>query len=90
MTTGDGNLPIDFSLHAERQMKERGVVQHEVITAIRKGEPEPARKGRTMFRKNIQFEATWRGQWYRIKQVAPVVVKENDRWVVITVYAFYF
>lgn len=71
-------------------MQERGAEETEVITAIREGEPEPARKGRVMYRKNFQFEKMWRGRWYRIKQVAPIVAEEFDRLVVVTVYTFFF
>ena len=84
------DLPIEISRHARQQMQERGVEQAEVIAAIREGQPEPARKNRTMYRKNFQFDGVWRGRRYRIKQVAPVVAKESDRLVVVTVYAFYF
>jgi hypothetical protein len=37
-------------------MRERGIEEAEVITAIREGGAEPARKNRTMYRKNFQFE----------------------------------
>ena len=84
------DLPIEISHHARQQMYERGVDQAEVIAAIREGQVEPARKDRVMYRKNFQFDSIWRGRQYMIKQVAPVVVKERDRLVVVTVYAFYF
>jgi hypothetical protein len=45
---------------------------------------------RIMYRKIFQFDGVWRGRRYMIKQVAPVVAKEPDRLVVVTVYAFYF
>ena len=83
-------LPIEFSHHARRQMEERGAEQAEVIAAIRDGQAEPARKNRTMYRKNFQFEGVWRGRRYRVKQVAPVVAEETGKLVVVTVYAFYF
>ena len=83
-------IPIQISLHAREQMLERGVEEHEVIKAIQEGDREPARKNRVMYRKNIQFNSVWRQRRYRIKQVAPVVAKESDRLVVVTVYAFYF
>ena len=83
-------LPILISHHALMQMRERGVDEAEVVAAIRAGQPEPARKGRTLHRKNFQFDGLWRGRPYHVKQVAPVVVAEPDRLVVVTVYAFYF
>jgi hypothetical protein len=83
-------LPVEFSRHARQQMRERGAEQGEVVAAIREGQAEPARKNRTMYRKNFQFDEVWRGRRYRIKQVAPVVAEEPDRLVVVTVYTFYF
>jgi len=71
-------------------MEERGVAEGEVIAAIREGEPEATRGGRTLFRKNFAFGKAWRGKHYAVKQVAPVVAVEPERMVVVTVYAFYF
>ena len=71
-------------------MQERGVVEDEVIAAMRHGESEPARGNRTLYRKNFQFDQLWRGRYYRIKQVAPIVAQASDRLVVVTVFAFYF
>ena len=84
------DLPIEISAHARQQMHERGATESEVISAVREGEQEPARKNRTLFRKNFQFERMWQGQWYRIKQVAPIVAHEPDKLVVVTVFSFYF
>ena len=84
------DLPIEISPHARQQMQERGIEQAEIITTIREGQVEPARKSRVMYRKNFQFDDVWRGRRYRIKQVAPVVAEQSDRLVVVTVYAFYF
>jgi hypothetical protein len=72
------------------QMLERGASEEEVILAIEKGEFEPARKKRKLFRKNFQFNSIWRGRQYKIKQVAPLVADESDKIVVVTVYVFYF
>jgi hypothetical protein len=83
-------LPIEISRHARQQMQERGIECAEVIAAVREGQAEPAHKNRTMYRKNFQFDSVWRNRQYRIKQVAPVIAKELDRLVVVTVYAFYF
>jgi hypothetical protein len=71
-------------------MKDRGASEENVIEAIRTGEQEPARLGRVMFRLNMEFKREWDGVYYHIQQVAPVVVEENERVVVITVYTFYF
>ena len=83
-------LPIEFSDHARRQMRERGAGDQEVIAAIRGGEAEPALRNRLLYRKNLQFDGSWRNRQYRIKQVAPVIAVEDDRLVVVTVYVLYF
>ena len=56
-------LPIEISPHGREQMQERGVVEDEVIAAIRHGESEPARGNRTLYRKNFQFDKLWRGRY---------------------------
>jgi hypothetical protein len=81
---------IEISPHAREQMIERGANETEVLLAIQNGIDEPARKGRKMYRKNFQFNGIWRGKQYKIKQVAPVVAREGSKFVVVTVYVFYF
>ena len=49
-----------------------------------------AKQGRRAFRKNFSFNASWKGRYYDVKQVVPIVAEEPDAWVVITVYVFYF
>jgi|GEM_PF-6595902 len=41
---------VEISQHAKEQMRERGATEDEVVSAITKGEVEPAHKGRTMYR----------------------------------------
>jgi len=84
------DLPIEFSDHARRQMQERGATDEQVVAAIRGGEAEPALRDRLLYRKNFQFNSSWRNKQYRVKQIAPIVAVEADRLVVITVYVFYF
>ena len=81
---------VRISAHARLQMAERGVKEPEVIATVRQGDPEPARAGRTIYRKTFKFDGTWRGRTYRLKQVAAVVAEEPAELVVVTVYAFYF
>ena len=82
--------PIVFSAHALDQVTDRGTSEAEVETAIREGEEVPAKQGRRAFRKNFPFNSQWKGRYYEFKQVMPVVADELERWVVITVYVFYF
>lgn len=43
-----------------------------------------------MFRKNFAYDELWRGKRYAIKQVTPIVAEESDRFVVVTVFVYYF
>lgn len=71
-------------------MADRGATESEVEAAIYEGEMTPAAKGRLAFRKNFPFLSTWKERYYEVKQVMPIVAEESDRWVVVTVYVFYF
>ena len=81
---------IIFSPHAQERLILRGATEAEARTAMLEGERLPARRGRAAFRKNFPFHAEWKGRYYEVKQVMPVVVEENDAMVVVTVYVFYF
>jgi hypothetical protein len=82
--------PIVYSQHALDQMLKREVTKTEIEITIREGEMVPAKKGRLAFRKNFSFKSEWKGKYYEIKQVMPIIAEEQDEYVVITVYAFYF
>ena len=71
-------------------MGDRGSTQEEIEYTILQGEQIPVKKGRIAFRKNFVFGSTWKGKRYETKQVMPIVKEENDKYVVITVYVFYF
>jgi len=62
MNAPPDELPIEFSDHARRQMQERGAADQEVIVAIRAGEAEPALRNRLLYRKNFQFDGSWRNR----------------------------
>jgi hypothetical protein len=81
---------IEFSRHALDQLTDRGASRTEVEETIRTGEPIPAKKGRRAYRKNFSYNAVWKGKHYETKQVMPIVVEEANRFVVVTVYIFYF
>ncbi len=82
--------PVVFTHRAEVRMRERSATAEQVLEAIRLGDREPAKHGRVLYRLNREFNQEWDGRLYRIQQVAPVVVHETDRIVVVTVYTFYF
>ena len=81
--------PIKFSQHALDNMTDRGASREEVELAIRTGECFPAKKDRLSFRKNFSYNAKWKGKFYQVKQVMPVVAEEPERFVVVTVYVFF-
>lgn len=81
--------PIRLSQHALDNMADRSATKEEVELAIRTGECFPAKKGRLSFRKNFSYNAMWKGKYYQVKQVMPIVVEEHNRFVVVTVYVFF-
>ena len=81
---------IRLTIHASEQCVERGATEEEVKQAIEQGAREPAKRGRVMYRLNFPFRAKWQGNFYAIKQVAPVVVEAQNEIIVVTVYTFYF
>lgn len=82
--------PVVFSDHAQMRMHERGARKEDVLEAIRIGEHEPAQRGLHLYRLNLEFKREWDGRYYGIQQVVPIVAEEQDRYVVVTVYTFYF
>lgn len=81
---------VIFSKHAKDQMADRGATEDEVIKSILEGEKIPAKKNRQSFRKNFTFGKEWKNKIYETKQVVPVVVEEEDKIVVVTVFVYYF
>ncbi|MEW6481502.1 MAG: DUF4258 domain-containing protein [bacterium] len=81
--------PIKFSQHSLDNMVDRGATREEVELAIMNGESFPAKKGRIAFRKNFSYNDMWKGRFYNVKQVMPIVVEEPNRLMVVTVYVFF-
>ena len=81
---------IRLSKHTEEQGKERGATRPEMEEAVRKGSREPTIRGREICRYNFAFRRKWQGNYYAIKQVAPVIKEEANEIIVITVDTFYF
>ena len=71
-------------------MLERGASEDEILAAIIEGERFPAKFGRQGFRRNFQFDSTWRGRRYAMKQIEVLAIWESDDWLVITVIVKYF
>ena len=83
-------MPVHIHPHALERMRERGVVEEEIIAAIKSGEQFAAKFERTGFRRNFPFDAKWRGKHYNTKQVEVYAVREDTDWLVITVITRYF
>ena len=82
--------PIRFTNHAKEQCQERGTNEEEVREAILRGVAEAAKRERIIYRYNLHYNTSWQGKQYAVKQVVPVVAEEENEFVVITVYTFYF
>ena len=60
------------------------------MATVEAGERFPAKYGRTGFRRNLVFDATWHGTAFGTKQVEAYCAAEGEDWVVITVIVRYF
>jgi hypothetical protein len=81
--------PIVFTRHARDRCAGRGTTEADITNAIRGGRREPAQRGLCLYRLNLEYQGEWAGKWYAVQQVAPVE-ERADRFVVITVYTYYF
>lgn len=82
--------PVVFTQHARERLRQRGATEADAVSAIRNGKREPAQRGLWMFRMNFEYQREWDGTRYAVRQVAPVADEMPDRFVVVTVYVFYF
>lgn len=82
--------PIRISGHAKEQLFFRGTTEDEVLESIRTGQWGPAELNRLESKKNFAFENIWNKKYYKIKQVRPIFVEEDEEIVVITVYTYFF
>ena len=82
--------PVVFTVHARQRIRERGAREEDVREAVRIGRREPAQRGLFLCRLNLEFRREWDGRYYGVQQVAPIVAEEEHRFVVVTVYTFYF
>ncbi|MEN6452401.1 MAG: hypothetical protein ABFC96_18085 [Thermoguttaceae bacterium] len=75
--------------HARARLAERGATEAEVVETVLRGEPFPAKYGRTGFRRSFPFNGVWRERRYATKQVDAYAVEENG-WLVITIIVRYY
>ena len=76
--------------HALERLLERGATEAEAVATVEGGERYAAKFGRTGFRQNFSFGASWKGLHYASKQVEAIAVEESGDWLVITVVVKYF
>lgn len=72
--------------HARERMAARGASEAEAVATVEDGESFPAKFGRSGFRRNFNFEAQWRGMYFRTKQLEAYAVLEGEDWLVIARY----
>ena len=82
--------PVIISQHARDQMDDRGASESEIEEAVRSGDRAEAGRGLLSFRKNFPYTRDWKGRLFATKQVRPILAEEADRFVVVTVYVYYF
>ena len=75
--------------HARARLAERGATEEEVVATVCEGGQFPGKRGRTGFRRVFPYDATWRGQHYRLKKVEAYAVPDHG-WLVITVIVKFF
>jgi hypothetical protein len=82
--------PIRLTRHAQGYLATRGFTLEEVEEVIRTTDWQVNERGRFESRKDFVYGEQWNGQLYRLKQVRPIFVEEEEEIVVITVYTYYF
>jgi Domain of unknown function (DUF4258) len=83
-------MVVHIHPHARERMEERCADEDEITATIEKGERYPAKFGRIGFRRNFPFNKERRGKFYSTKQIELYAVREQDRWLVITVLTRFF
>jgi hypothetical protein len=83
--------PVSFSTHARLQMELRGAEEPEVISAIRSGTWEGAKRGKLQSRHRFDFNrpSPVNQKFYKYKTVEAIFVEESERIVVVTVKVYY-
>jgi hypothetical protein len=81
---------IRLSQHAKQQCVYRGTNEDEICETIRTSKWIIGELGRYECKKDFIFKNVWNGKFYKIKQVRPIFVEEENEIIVITVYVYYF
>lgn len=83
--------PISFSTHARLQMELRGAEEAEVISTIRSGIWESAKRGKFQCRHRFNFNSTSpiNQQFYKYKTIEAIFLEESNQIVIVTVKVYY-
>lgn len=81
---------IRLSSHAESYITKRGFSIAEVVETISCSEWQQLENNRLECKKDFVYNKHWNNRLYKIKQVRPIFVEEENEIVVITVYTYYF
>ena len=82
--------PVFITNHARLQMKERGILETEIMETLNSGDISTAKKGRWCYRANFVYQSHWQGKFYRTKQVKAIVAEEDSERVIVTAISLYF
>ena len=81
---------VYFTKHSIESMRKRGVSEDEVKTAISNAQWQTSKWEKLECNFEFEYNKKWNAKHYNKKQVVPIFVEEEEKIVIITVYAFYF
>jgi hypothetical protein len=81
---------VELHPHARERLDERGVTEEEIIETVRSAPRQPAKFGRSAFRKAFAYNAVWRGRRYAFKEVEAIAVDVPGGMLVLTVIARFY
>ena len=82
-------MDVDYTNHARRHMRARGVTEEEVADVIRTGSVAPGRLGRLITTKVLTTGYHWQGSDYPHKEVQVIHTQGQPQITVITVKSRY-
>ena len=82
--------PIRSSEHAKIRGNLRGASEEEIAEVIRTEKWDASALNKLECHKDFIFNKTWNNKFYKVKQVKPIFVEEENKIVIVTVYVYYF
>ncbi|MEW6170723.1 MAG: hypothetical protein AB1472_04115 [Candidatus Omnitrophota bacterium] len=79
-----------MSSHAKIRSVSRGASEGEIIETIKTSVWQKAELNKLSCFKDFVFENTWNNKFYKVKQIKPIFIEEENQIIVITVYVYYF